>query len=255
MGALHPGHISLIKRSLEEVDCTVVSIFVNPTQFNDPNDFTNYPSKLEEDLKMLNSFSDLVIFIPSTEEMYPTLEKETFQHGLITTSLEAKHRPGHFDGVITIIRKLFNGVQATYVYLGEKDFQQLAVIKAWVKKENRDEIIVACPTIREEDGLAMSSRNLRLAAHQRHQAPLIYQTLLQVQNQMNVQSPAEAEVWARSIFQQHPDFNLDYFEIIDGNSFAPLADWNDSSLPVALIAVYLGDVRLIDNLPLMAQAI
>ena len=250
MGALHAGHISLIERSLKETDYTVVSIFINPTQFNDPKDFVSYPQKIEADLELLKSYSDLVLFIPSTAEMYPTIEKEVFHHGLITTTLEAKQRPGHFDGVITIIRKLFDNVQAHCVYLGEKDFQQLAVIKAWVKLENRKEIIVPCSTVREDDGLAMSSRNLRLSPLQRKQAPFLYQTLEQVRAQMGVQNPSEAEVWVRSLFQQRPEFRLDYFEIIDGNSFGPLAEWEDSALPVALIAAYLGEVRLIDNLPL-----
>jgi pantoate--beta-alanine ligase len=253
MGALHAGHISLIERSLKENDVTIASIFINPTQFNDPKDFVNYPQKIEADLALLKSYSDLLLFIPSTDEMYPTIEKEVFHCGLITSTLEAKQRPGHFDGVITIIRKLFDNVQAHHVYLGEKDFQQLAVIRAWVKLENRNEIIVPCPTIREEDGLAMSSRNLRLTPEQRKQAPLLYQALRQVQAQMGVQSPSEAEIWVRSIFQQHTEFKLDYFEIIDGNSFGPLTEWEDSTLPVALIAAYMGEVRLIDNLPLTEQ--
>ena len=255
MGALHLGHISLINRALEECDVVIASIFVNPTQFNDPHDFLHYPKNNAADLEMLKDYPSVVVFMPSTTEMYPSIEKEVFNAGLLTSTLEAKLRPGHFDGVITIIRKLFDAVEAHKVYFGEKDFQQLAVIKAWVAKEARKEIIVPCPTIREKDGLAMSSRNLRLSAEQRALAPLIFQTLQEVQLQMAYQNPAELEVWARSVLHNHPAFKLDYFEIIDGNSFAPLAEWQDSTLPVALLAAFMGDVRLIDNLPLTAQSI
>lgn len=255
MGALHHGHISLIDRALEECGVVIASIFVNPTQFNDPHDFLHYPKNNVADLEMLKDYPSLVVFMPSTSEMYPSIEKEVFNAGLLTSTLEAKLRPGHFDGVITIIRKLFNAVQAHKVYFGEKDFQQLAVIKAWVAKEVRKEIIVPCATIREVDGLAMSSRNQRLSEEQRALAPLIFQTLQEVQLQMAYQNPAELEVWARSVFHHHPAFKLDYFEIIDGNSFAPLAEWQDSTLPIALLAAYMGDVRLIDNLPLTAQSI
>jgi pantoate--beta-alanine ligase len=250
MGALHHGHIALVQRSLKENDITLVSIFVNPTQFNDPHDFLHYPKRSQEDVALLKKCGDVVIFMPSTEEMYPEMAKEHFSHGPMTSTLEALKRPGHFDGVITIIRKLFDGVQAHRVYLGEKDFQQLAVIKAWVQQEKRQEIIVPCATVREEDGLAMSSRNLRLTTLQREQAPFIFQTLKGVQNQISLQSPPELEIWARAMFQNHPEFELDYFEIIDGNSFAPLADWEDSTFPVAVVAAYMGKIRLIDNLPL-----
>lgn len=252
MGALHNGHISLIKRALKENNMVLVSIFVNPTQFNDSNDFLHYPKNNDTDLQMLKDCGELIVFMPSTQEMYPTLEKEVFSAGLLTSTLEAKLRPGHFDGVITIIRKLFNAAQAHRVYFGEKDFQQLAVIAAWIKKENRKEIIVPCPTVREIDGLAMSSRNQRLSPEQRELAPFIYQTLLEAKDQSTRQNPAEIEIWVRSIFKDHSDFRLDYFEIIDGGTFAPIADWEDSPLPMAMIAVFLGEIRLIDNLALRA---
>lgn len=253
MGALHFGHISLIERALEENETVVVSIFVNPTQFNDSNDFLHYPKNNEGDLEMLKDYTGLVVFMPTTSEMYPSPEKEQYHSGLLTSTLEAKLRPGHFDGVITIIRKLFNAVEAHQVYFGEKDFQQLAVIKSWVTIEKRQEKIIPCPTIREEDGLAMSSRNQRLSEDQRKEAPFIFQMLQSAKAQVASQSPAEMEIWIRSVFHEHPMFRLDYFEIIDGNSFAPLADWEDSSLPMAMIAVFLGEIRLIDNIALTAQ--
>ncbi len=255
MGSLHFGHISLIKRSLVENDITLVSIFVNPTQFNDQQDFLHYPKNNERDLEMLKEYHHLVVFMPSTSEMYPTLEKEQFHGGLLTSSLEAKLRPGHFDGVITIIRKLFNAAGAHQVYFGEKDFQQLAVIKKWVGIEKRPEKIIPCPTIREDDGLAMSSRNQRLSTDLRKEAPFIFQMLQAAKAQIAQQSPVEIEIWIRSVFQEHPLFRLDYFEIIDGNTFAPLTEWSDSTLPMAMIAVFLGEIRLIDNIALTAQSV
>jgi pantoate--beta-alanine ligase len=254
MGALHLGHISLIERALEENDAVVVSIFVNPAQFNDSNDFLHYPKNIEGDLEMLKDYARLVIFLPATSEMYPSPEKEQFHSGLLTSTLEAKLRPGHFDGVITIIRKLFNSVRAHRVYFGEKDFQQLAVIKSWVILEKRSELIIPCPTIRESDGLAMSSRNQRLSPEMRKEAPFIFEVLQTAKAQVDTQSPAEMEVWIRSVFLERPLFRLDYFEIIDGNTFAPLAEWSDSSLPMAMIAVFLGEIRLIDNIALTEQS-
>lgn len=250
MGALHQGHLSLMDQSKLENNLTLVSIFVNPTQFNDPQDFKNYPNTIDADLKLLADLSVDAVFVPSVQEMYPDLIKESFHVPILTETLEAKMRPGHFDGVITIIRKLFDLAQATKVYLGEKDFQQLSIIQAWVKKEKRAEIIVPCPTLRENHGLAMSSRNVRLSKSGREMATLIYQILTEVKNQKNLQSPPELEIWARSEFLLHPAFQLEYFEIIDAQTFAPLADWQDSNHPLAVVATFLEGVRLIDNMRL-----
>lgn len=250
MGALHQGHLSLMDQSKLENNLTLVSIFVNPTQFNDPQDFKNYPNTIDADLKLLADLSVDAVFVPSVQEMYPDLIKESFHVPILTETLEAKMRPGHFDGVITIIRKLFDLAQATKVYLGEKDFQQLSIIQAWVKKEKRTETIVPCPTLRENHGLAMSSRNVRLSKSGRELATLIYQILTEVKNQKNLQSPPELEIWARSEFLLHPDFQLEYFEIIDAQTFAPLADWQDSDYPLAVVAAFLEGVRLIDNMRL-----
>lgn len=250
MGALHQGHLSLMDQSKLENNLTLVSIFVNPTQFNDPQDFKNYPNTIDADLQLLADLSVDAVFVPSVQEMYPDLIKESFHVPILTETLEAKMRPGHFDGVITIIRKLFDLAQATKVYLGEKDFQQLSIIQAWVKKEKRAEIIVPCPTLRENHGLAMSSRNVRLSKSGREMASLIYQILTEVKNQKNLQSPPELEIWARSEFLLHPAFQLEYFEIIDAQTFAPLADWQDSDHPLAVVATFLEGVRLIDNMRL-----
>lgn len=250
MGALHQGHLSLMDQSKLENNLTLVSIFVNPTQFNDPQDFKNYPNTIDADLKLLADLSVHAVFVPSVQEMYPDLIKESFHVPILTETLEAKMRPGHFDGVITIIRKLFDLAQATKVYLGEKDFQQLSIIQAWVKKEKRTETIVPCPTLRENHGLAMSSRNVRLSKSGRELATLIYQILTEVKNQKNLQSPPELEIWARSEFLLHPAFQLEYFEIIDAQTFAPLADWQDSDYPLAVVAAFLEGVRLIDNMRL-----
>lgn len=250
MGALHQGHLSLVDQSKLENEAVLVSIFVNPTQFNDPQDFKNYPSTIDADLALLEDLNVDAVFVPSVLEMYPDLMKESFHVAILTETLEAKMRPGHFDGVITIIRKLFDLAQASKVYLGEKDFQQLSIIQAWVKKEGRKEVIVPCPTLREPNGLAMSSRNVRLSESGRKKAAIIHQILQEVKLQKPHQSPPDLEIWARSEFLLHPEFQLEYFEIIDAHSFGPLADWQDSEAPLAVVATFLEGVRLIDNLRL-----
>ena len=250
MGALHQGHLSLVDQSKLENEAVLVSIFVNPTQFNDPQDFKNYPSTIDADLALLKDLNVDAVFVPSVLEMYPDLIKESFHVSILTETLEAKMRPGHFDGVITIIRKLFDLAQASKVYLGEKDFQQLSIIQAWVKKEGRKEVIVPCPTLREPNGLAMSSRNVRLSESGRKKAALIHQILQEVKLQKTHQSPSDLEIWARSEFLLHPEFQLEYFEIIDAHSFGPLADWQDSDAPLAVVATFIEGVRLIDNLRL-----
>lgn len=250
MGALHPGHLSLMIKSKIDNDKTLASIFVNPTQFNDPKDFLHYPSTIESDISMLEDAGIDAVFIPAVEDMYPEVAVENFHIPILTESLEAKMRPGHFDGVITIIRKLFDLAQANRVYLGEKDFQQLSIISAWVKKEKRAEVIVPCPTHRESSGLAMSSRNQRLQEKQLKEATLLFQILNTVKENKFNNTPVEWELWARSLFAQSPSFRLDYFEIIDADTFGPLAAWEDSENPIAVVAAFLGEVRLIDNMRL-----
>lgn len=250
MGALHHGHLSLVRKSQLENSKTLVSIFVNPTQFNDPNDFLHYPNTIDSDLKQLQQSGVTAVFVPSVEDMYPEVAVEEFNVPILTESLEAKMRPGHFNGVITIIRKLFDLAQAHRIYLGEKDFQQLSIISAWVKREKRKEIIVPCPTLREASGLAMSSRNERLQENQKEDAVLIFNTLNTIKENKLSNSPVEWELWARSQFLNHPDFKLEYFEIIDAETFGPVADWQDSLHPIAVVAASLGEIRLIDNMRL-----
>ena len=250
MGALHPGHLSLMIKSKIDNDKTLASIFVNPTQFNDPKDFLHYPHTLDADVKMLEELEIDAVFIPEVADMYPEVAVENFHIPILTESLEAKMRPGHFDGVITIIRKLFDLAQAHHVYLGEKDFQQLSIISAWVKKEKRSEIIVPCPTHREASGLAMSSRNQRLQPSQLTEATLLFEILNTVKENKLDNTPIEWELWARSRFAQSPAFRLDYFEIIDADTFGPVAAWEDSQKPIAVVAAFLGEIRLIDNMRL-----
>ena len=250
MGALHPGHLSLMIKSKIDNDKTLASIFVNPTQFNDPKDFLHYPHTLDADVKMLEELEIDAVFIPEVADMYPEVAVENFHIPILTESLEAKMRPGHFDGVITIIRKLFDLAQAHRVYLGEKDFQQLSIISAWVKKEKRSEIIVPCPTHREASGLAMSSRNQRLQPSQLTEATLLFEILNTVKENKLDNTPIEWELWARSRFAQSPAFRLDYFEIIDADTFGPVAAWEDSQKPIAVVAAFLGEIRLIDNMRL-----
>jgi pantoate--beta-alanine ligase len=250
MGALHPGHLSLMIKSKIDNDKTLASIFVNPTQFNDPKDFLHYPNSIDADIKMLEELEIDAVFIPDVADMYPEVTLENFHIPILTESLEAKMRPGHFDGVITIIRKLFDLAQAHHVYLGEKDFQQLSIISAWVKKEKRSEIIVPCPTHREASGLAMSSRNQRLQPSQLTEATLLFQILNTVKENKFNNTPVEWELWARSRFAQSPAFRLDYFEIIDADTFGPIAAWEDSQKPIAVVAAFLGEIRLIDNMRL-----
>jgi len=250
MGALHDGHLSLMQKSLENNDKTLVSIFVNPTQFNDPKDFLLYPNSIDKDIQQLSELGVDAVFVPTVEAMYPELAVERFYVPVLTENLEAKKRPGHFDGVITIIRKLFDLANAKHVYLGEKDFQQLSIISAWVKKEMRPEIIVPCPTLRETSGLAMSSRNQRIAPELIKEAPLIFEILKTIKENKWNNSPVEWEIWARSKFAQNQLFQLDYFEIIDADNFGPVADWDDSQNPIAVVAAFLGEIRLIDNMRL-----
>ncbi len=250
MGALHDGHISLITKAKEENDVVVSSIFVNPTQFNNPEDLKKYPKSIEKDAQMLESAGCDLLFFPSIDEMYPEIDKGHWDFGLLSHTLEGHYRPGHFDGVLTIVKKFFDIVQPTKAYFGEKDFQQLAHIRQWVEKENRPEIIVSCPTLREPNGLAMSSRNMRLSPQERDLAKQIFAILNQTKLNKQKGTPQQCVLWAQEAFKAIPDLSLEYFAIVDGLTFETLNAWNESQEPVALVAAYLGSVRLIDNLRL-----
>lgn len=248
MGALHDGHISLVKRSVEENDVTVVSVFVNPTQFNDKADLERYPRTEEADKKLLEAAGCDIVFMPQVEEMYPEEDTRVFNFGSIGTVMEGKYRPGHFNGVAQIVSKLFYAVEPTRSYFGEKDFQQVAIIRDMVKQLNIPVEIIACPIIREESGLARSSRNELLTAEERKKAALISQVLSKSVNFAKEMSVEEVKNWVNDQFKSDDTFKMDYYDIVDGNSLQSVSSWDESDYIVGCIAIYCGKIRLIDNI-------
>lgn len=248
MGALHDGHISLVKRSVEENDVTVVSVFVNPTQFNDKADLERYPRTEEADKKLLEAAGCDIVFMPQVEEMYPEEDTRVFNFGSIETVMEGKYRPGHFNGVAQIVSKLFYAVEPTRSYFGEKDFQQVAIIRDMVKQLNIPVEIIACPIIREESGLARSSRNELLSAEERKKAALISQVLSKSVNFAKEMSVEEVKNWVNDQFKSDDTFKMDYYDIVDGNNLQSVSSWDESDYIVGCIAIYCGKIRLIDNI-------
>ena len=248
MGALHDGHISLVKRSVEENDVTVVSVFVNPTQFNDKADLERYPRTEEADKKLLEAAGCDIVFMPQVEEMYPEEDTRVFNFGCIETVMEGKYRPGHFNGVAQIVSKLFYAVEPTRSYFGEKDFQQVAIIRDMVRQLNLPVEIIACPIIREESGLARSSRNELLSAEERKKAALISEVLSKSVNFAKEMSVEEVKNWVCEQFTHDEVFKMDYYDIVDGNSLQSISSWEDSDYIVGCIAIYCGKIRLIDNI-------
>ena len=248
MGALHNGHISLVKRCVEENDICVASVFVNPTQFNDKSDLERYPRTPEADCAMLQEAGCDVVFMPTVAEMYPEEDTRQFNFGSLETVMEGKYRPGHFNGVAQIVSKLFDAVMPHKAYFGEKDFQQVAIIRAMVKQLNYPIEIIACPIIREESGLAMSSRNTLLTDEQRKKAALIAQVLTKSTTFAHEKTVAETIDWVIRQFDGDDTFRMDYYEIVDGDSLQPISSWDDSQFIVGCIAVYCGKIRLIDNI-------
>lgn len=248
MGALHAGHASLVKRCVAENDVAVVSVFVNPTQFNDPNDLIKYPRTLDADCKLLESVGASYVFAPAVEEMYPQPDTRVFSFAPLDTVMEGKHRPGHFNGVAQIVSKLFDAVKPNRAYFGEKDFQQLAIIREMVKQLHYDLEIIGCPIIREKDGLALSSRNARLSAAEREIALNISQTLFKSRIFAAGHSVKETLQWVKDEIGQIDGLCLEYFEIVDGNTLQDIANWEDTSYAVGCVTVFCGDVRLIDNI-------
>ena len=248
MGALHNGHLELVKRCVAENSICVVSVFVNPTQFNDKNDLLHYPRTLDADCRLLESAGCAIAFAPEVEEMYPVEDTRVFNLGTVAEVMEGKYRPGHFNGVAQIVSKLFDAVQPDRAYFGEKDFQQIAVIRSMVKLLNFPVEIVACPIVREDDGMALSSRNLRLTPQQRKNAVSISQTLFKSRTFAEQHSVAETIDYVVSTLNTVPDLEVEYFEIVDGNTLLPVNDWSDSDYIVGCITVYCGEVRLIDNI-------
>jgi len=248
MGALHQGHASLVEKATTEIEIVVVSIFVNPTQFNDPSDLEQYPRTLDRDLELLQNLKTDLVFVPSVIEMYPGEDPEVFDLGNLDKLMEGKHRKGHFNGVAQIVSRLFSLIQPDRAYFGQKDFQQLVIVKRLVEILEKDITIVACPIVREKDGLAMSSRNIRLTKEERKLAPFIYETLLIARQKMGSHTPEQLKEWVRLQFIEHPEMKLEYFEIVEDKGLDPVEKWDINVNKVACIAVQLGGVRLIDNM-------
>ncbi|RTE54663.1 pantoate--beta-alanine ligase [Arenibacter aquaticus] len=252
MGALHSGHISLVERAVRENHVTIVSIFVNPTQFNNQEDLEKYPNTLEADISLLSSVTEnLLIFAPSAAEMYSDkISSKSYNFEGLEHVMEGEFRPGHFDGVGTIVEKLLRLVSPHRAYFGEKDFQQLQIIKKLVRITDIDVEIVGCPIVREPNGLAMSSRNERLSKDQRKEAGFIYQTLKAAKKEFGTKSADYVMDWVRKEFETHPDLKLEYIKIADVDQLQAVTTKNNSQEYRAFIAVYIGDVRLIDNIAL-----
>ncbi len=248
MGALHKGHIELVKRALKENDRVFCSIFVNPIQFNNPDDLRNYPRTFEKDAQMLEEVGCHYIFKPAVEEIYPEKPAKRYDFGSLETVMEGKYRPGHFNGVATVVKRLFDIVTPHRSYFGEKDLQQLAIIRELVKQDHLPVEIVPCATVRESDGLAMSSRNTRLTADQRKRAGIIYQTLVWCKKNFSHRRIQDLKKYVEDQISSQPDMRLDYFEIVEPGTLLPIAEGNDFQTAYGCIAVNVGVVRLIDNM-------
>ena len=248
MGALHEGHKSLVERARRENDVVVVSVFLNPTQFNNADDLRTYPRTAEADAAMLESCGVDIAFMPTVEDVYPEPDTRVFHLGPVAEVMEGAMRPGHFNGVCQIVSKLFSMVEPDRAYFGEKDFQQIAVIRAMVKQLGFNLDIVQCPCVREADGLAKSSRNVRLTPVVRRVAPAIYRTLKESLNFAADHTLQQTHDWVVATLNAYPEMDVEYFSICDGNTLQPLENWDDSDYVVGCITVYCGDVREIDNI-------
>lgn len=248
MGALHAGHLSLVRKSITDNNSTIVSVYVNPTQFNNKNDLKNYPHNLKKDCEMLAREGISVVFAPTDKEMYPKPDTRVFDFGELGNVMEGKFRPGHFNGVGQIVSKFFEIIPATRAYFGEKDFQQLAIIRKMVAMLGFQIEIIGCPIIREKDGLAMSSRNQLLSKHQRQAAPLIYLTLQKAKKMVFDSDMKSIQQFVTENINANPFLKLEYFKVVNSKTLQPLT-FIDPKLPArACIAVYAEHVRLIDNI-------
>lgn len=248
MGALHKGHASLVERAVAENDVVVVSIFVNPTQFNDKNDLKNYPRTLEADCALLESVGVAIAFAPSVEEMYPEPDTREFSFAPLDTVMEGACRPGHFNGVAQIVSKLFYAVEPHKAYFGEKDFQQLAIIREMVRRLALDLQIVGCPIVREPDGLALSSRNTLLTSEERERALTISRTLFASLEFAKENTLAATKAFVEKAINDTEGLELEYYQIVDGNTLQEIQEWSDSDYVVGCIALFCGKIRLIDNI-------
>lgn len=248
MGALHNGHISLVEKSNQQSDYTVVSIFVNPTQFNNPDDLERYPRTLEKDINILKETGCQCVFAPKVDEMYPKTDNRQFDFAGLDSVMEGKFRKGHFNGVAQIVSKLFEIVKPDKAYFGQKDFQQLVIIKNLTTQLGLPVEIVPCPIIREANGLAMSSRNELLGNKIRKEAGVIFNTLKNAVNLSNEKSVDEIKDYVKNIFERNHDFDLEYFEIVDDETLQPIDSWAKRQNTYGCIAVYTENIRLIDNI-------
>ena len=252
MGALHDGHLALMERSLRENEYTVVSIFVNPTQFNNPEDLAKYPRTLDEDVRKITALNpEVIVYAPSVDDIYDGKPvSQSFDFDGLENQMEGKFRPGHFDGVGTIVKRLFEIVTPTHAYFGEKDFQQLQIVKKLVAKNHLPVTIIGCPIYREANQLAMSSRNERLSADERNQASIIYQTLLQAKVLFQNETIESAIQLVQQTFENHPLFDLEYFEIADEETLLSSITKEENKNYRAFIAVFVNNIRLIDTISL-----
>lgn len=252
MGALHKGHTSLIARSKVDNHITVASIFVNPTQFNDKKDLEKYPRTPEKDIEMLEEAGCDILFMPDVEDIYPDglIPSVKFNFGKLDKVLEGAFRPGHFDGMAQVVYRLLNIAEPDRLYMGQKDFQQQAIVASLIAQTLMKTELIVCDIVRENDGLAMSSRNVRLSPEDRAIAPTIYKTLQSAADMLGEYSPAEIQKIAVGKLRDEPRFKLEYFEIVDGRTLLPIRLFEDTDYAVALTAVWVGDVRLIDNIVL-----
>lgn len=252
MGALHAGHLSLVERAVKENGVTVVSVFVNPTQFNNPTDLATYPRDEEADIRLLAGAGVDMVFMPTVEEIYPwwpeRRERREFDLGGVAEVMEGRYRPGHFQGVAEVVSRLFALVRPDRAYFGEKDFQQIAVIRRMASLEGFDIDIVSCPIKREDDGLALSSRNTRLTPQQRAIAPAIHRILTESLGWAKSMTVDEVKKRVTEEIDAVDGLRTEYYEIVDHLTMQPVSDWSATELPVGCITVYCGDVRLIDNI-------
>lgn len=252
MGALHQGHLSLMQQSLAENNNTVVSIFVNPTQFNNAEDLEKYPRTLEEDTQKIFQLNPtIIVYAPTVDDIYEgKVISQDFDFDGLENQMEGKFRPGHFNGVGTIVKRLFEIVSPNNAYFGEKDFQQLQIVKKMVSKNHLEVNIVSCPIFREANGLAMSSRNERLSTQEREQAAIIHQTLLEAKKKFQNQSCNEVKQWVKEVFESNTTFDLEYFEIANEETLIPCEEQSKDKNYRAFIAVFVNNIRLIDTISL-----
>ncbi len=250
MGALHKGHISLVEQCKNSCDYTVVSIFVNPTQFNDKEDLRRYPRMPEKDCEMLENAGCNIVFLPTEEEVYPTPDTRVFEFGELDKVMEGAFRPGHFNGVAQVVSRLFDIIKPNKAFFGQKDFQQLAIIQNMVQQLAMPVNIIPCPIVREADGLAMSSRNMLLATEQRMAAPNIYQALQEAQGLAKEQTPNEVKERVTKHINSNNELKTEYVELVNAHTLQPVSTWNDADHIQLCVAVRVGKIRLIDNIQL-----